>query len=257
MLDPEFAAFEANLGGQAMPELQHPAHFGSGTPTQFPGASHANAGWASDFQNLHISSPSPAQLQRSSVAPPHAGWQNEFLSQQQRTPIHPLQTQPHTTRAFQPSLAPSYPMYHSPINTHQAPQETRSDSLAPAEQFDESAFEAAFEQARADMELHETHASLELGQESGEIDEADTAEAPAEDIRIGSDTIPQTDQQGRQAQIHDADQLAQTAGQLIDNLRHDQSDKFQQSAFLALMRRIRDREVQVEGDEFREVSSNP
>lgn len=160
--------------------------------------------------------------------------------------------------AFQPSMVPSYPMYHhTPMNAHQAPQETRPASVAPAEQFDESAFEAAFEQARADMELQEADAPTELEQQLSAIDEDDTVEALAEDIRIGSDTIPQTDQQDPQTQNHDADELAQTAGQLLDNLRHDQSDKFQQSSFLALLRRIRDREVQVEGDEFREVSSNP
>lgn len=125
------------------------------------------------------------------------------------------------------------------------------------EQFDESAFEAAFEQARADMELQEADASPELEQQSYETDEFDAAETVTEEIRIGSDTIPHTEQDDPQTQNHDADALAQTAGQLLDKLRHDQSDKFQQSTFLTLMRRIRDREVQVEGDEFREVSSNP
>lgn len=143
------------------------------------------------------------------------------------------------------------------MNTQHKPQETRADNFAPAEQFDDSAFEAAFEQARADMELQKADASPELEQQSHEVDEINAAEAIAEKIRIGSDTIPQTEQQDSQAQHHDADALAQTAGQLLDKLRHDQSDKFKQSNFLALMRRIRDREVQVAGDEFREVSSNP
>lgn len=238
-----------------MPELHRPAHFGP--PAQFPAASHANASWASDFQNLHISSPPPAQIQRPSVAPPQTGWQNEFLHQQQRTPVNHLQPQPHAARAFQPSFASTYPMYHSPMNTQQAPQETLQDNSAPEEQFDESAFEAAFEQARADMDLQEADAPPELEQQLDETDEVDAAENVAEEIRIGSDTIPKTEQQDPQAQKHDADVLAQTAGQLLHSLRNNQSDKFQQSTFLALMRRIRDREVRVEGDEFREVSSNP
>lgn len=259
ILDPEFAAFEANLGGPALPDLHHPVQFGGPArlPATLPATSHANSSWASDFQNLHITSPSPAQFQRPAVAPAQTGWQNEFLSQQQRAPAHHAQTQSNMTRAFQPSFQPSYPMYNASLDAHQALPESQPGHLAPAEQFDESAFEAAFEQARTDVELHGADATPAVEQELHETGRVDTAGNNTEEIRIGSDTIPQTDKQDPQAQAGDADALAQTAGHLLDSVRHDQSEKFQQSNFLALMRRIRDREVQVEGDEFREVSSNP
>jgi len=74
----------------------------------------------------------------------------------------------------------------------------------------------------------------------------------AEQIKIGSDAILQPDSL---THVNDADELAKTAEQLLDSLCHEQSQKFKQSSFLALMRRIRDREVHIEGDEFREVSS--
>jgi hypothetical protein len=149
-------------------------------------------------------------------------------------------------------------MYNASMNTHQVPQQAPVLNAAPTEQFDESAFEAAFEQARADMqELQETEVAPET--ESLAHEEAapllPTAQVH-EEIRIGSDTILQTEQDPL-TRNRDADALAQTAGQLLDSVRHEQDQKFQQSNFLALMRRIRDREVQVEGDEFREVSSNP
>ena len=140
-----------------------------------------------------------------------------------------------------------------------------SAHFVAANQFDESAFEAAFEQARADLDLqragaeHDAHqgAQQEAEQDLYENNSVELTETAHKTIQIGSDTIPQTVPQDTELRDSDADALAQTAGQLLDSVRHDQSEKFQQSNFLALMRRIRDREIEVQGDEFREVSNNP
>jgi hypothetical protein len=43
----------------------------------------------------------------------------------------------------------------------------------------------------------------------------------------------------------DDEELSRTAGQLLDSVSHETSQKFQDSVFLNLMRRIRDREVRV------------
>lgn len=136
--------------------------------------------------------------------------------------------------------------------------ETATDQQHATETFDESAFEAAFEQARADMALQETKSTEEKAQTASETIQPDlsTAQELPEQIKIGSDTIPQTDKSDPLSRVNDADELARTAGQLLDSVSHDQSEKFRQSNFLALMRRIRDREVQIEDDEFREVSTS-
>lgn len=180
-------------------------------------------------------------------------------------PAHHMHAQPMTNPGFQSSFAPNYPMYNTSMNMQQMPHgQQQQQHQAPTEQFDESAFEAAFDQARANLEelqQPETTADKELPLE--EISQADPGTVLPDiddlrsDIRIGSDTITQSDKQDPLTRAHDADALAQTAGQLLDSVRHEQNQKFQQSNFLALMRRIRDREVEVEGDEFREVSSNP
>jgi hypothetical protein len=52
------------------------------------------------------------------------------------------------------------------------------------------------------------------------------------------------------------EELARTAGALLDSVSHDTSTKFQESVFLQLMRRIRDHEVRVEGEHFVEVSND-
>ena len=102
---------------------------------------------------------------------------------------------------------------------------------------------------------------VELGNDvliSGSADLLTSSDHLVEQERIGSDRIlHQDDGQRADTQLHDeADDLARTAGQLLDSVKHDQSQKFQDSNFLALMRQLRDREVRVEGDRMVDVSSS-
>ena len=225
-----------------------------------------NHNWASDFQRLQISGPShPVHQQPGpSAAPmsaPQQGWQNEFMiqqQQQQQTPVQQQQQHQPYGYGFQPSIVPNYPMGGASMNTYQ-PQMAAETQQPPAETFDESAFEAAFEQARADMDLEATSAAQANTENINETLQSDVAAEPDahEEIRIGSDTIPYTEKEDAQGRSNDGDELARTAGHLLDSVSHEKNQKFQQSNFLALMRRIRDREVHIEGDEFREVSTNP
>lgn len=220
--------------------------------------------WAADFQRLQISGPSHQIHQQpapSATPMSQQGWQNEFMAQQQ--PHQPQQQQAPGPQhhqpygyGFQSSFAPSYPLNGAQMRTFQ-PQETVESQQPQAEAFDESAFEAAFEQAKANMEQEATDNTQIHTKDVNETAQYDSTIQPEthEEIRIGSDTIPsKEDTQGRS---NDADALARTAGQLLNSVSHETNEKFQQSNFLALMRRIRDREVQIEGDEFREVSNNP
>lgn len=50
--------------------------------------------------------------------------------------------------------------------------------------------------------------------------------------------------------LHDADELSLTAGLLLDNLKHEENPKFQNSQFMGLMKQFRDREVIVDGNEI-------
>lgn len=256
MLDAEFAAFESSLAAPVLPDLQHPAHFGA--PIQHASMTrppmNPNTDWASDFQNLNISQPPPPQNHASSAAATQSGWQNEFLLMHQpHAQLNHLQAEPATHRGAQPTFAQHYPMHNAPMITRQVPQQVQTEQSAPQQQFDEAAFEAAFEQARADLEFQTTQQTQAEPEPEQDHDRAGPIESAHAQIRIGSDTIPPTD--NSQGQDH-ADALAQVAGQLVDRLEQDPSDKFQQSSFLALMRRVRDREVRVEGDDFREVGSS-
>lgn len=142
-------------------------------------------------------------------------------------------------------------------------QGTAATQSSAEQAFDDSAFEAAFEQAKADMvsQFETSVAEAQASDLETKLDGIDLITETAvpqieqEAIRIGSDTIPQVDKENPQVAADDADDLARTAGQLLNSVSHETSEKFRESNFLALMRRIRDKEVKIEGDEFREVSS--
>lgn len=77
-----------------------------------------------------------------------------------------------------------------------------------------------------------------------------------------SPTPEQVEQQPEQKKedqtpVHDDDEMAETAGRLLERVADNTSEKFQNSQFLELMRRLRDREVRVEGDKVVEVSPLP
>ena len=76
-------------------------------------------------------------------------------------------------------------------------------------------------------------------------------------ICIGSDALSYVEQSDRtpEQNTRDADELARTAGQLLSSVSQDTSEKFQNSQFLQLMRRIRDREVEVHDNDLKETSS--
>ncbi|KAJ0414098.1 hypothetical protein BJY00DRAFT_45283 [Aspergillus carlsbadensis] len=266
ILDPEFAAFESNnLLAGPLPDVQHAGNFVPLAPQMAMSHQPEASNWATDFQGLRISRPAqhithqPGLPTAHMHAGPQHGWHNEFLRQQQHTPAQ--QTQTFTPR-FQSSFAPGHAMSTSPLSA-MAPAQA-ANQFSATEAFDESAFEAAFEQAKADMasqfetSLLETQASdLETKADDKIInEELNIQQTVPEAIRIGSDTIPQTNKEDPQTMANDADELARTAGQLLNSVSHDTSQKFRESNFLALMRRIRDREVQVEGDEFRETAQS-
>ncbi len=127
---------------------------------------------------------------------------------------------------------------------------------------DDAAFESAFDAAHSRIQQLDDHmqqkeveaaTGVEMEEQLGQISHA----TPMTEIpRIGSDRIIQQDSSEmlKGEGGNDADELARTAGQLLDNLKHDQSRKFQESSFLSLMRQLRDREVRVEGDLLVEVS---
>ncbi len=124
--------------------------------------------------------------------------------------------------------------------------------------YDEAAFERAFDAARKEMQLLEesTHGK-DAQMDAGLLDTEDQDRQEWLDhSRIGSDRIlDEAQKSGEEGEdADDAEELARTAGQLLENVKGDQSQKFQESNFLSLMRQLRDKEVRVEGDKLVDVS---
>lgn len=63
--------------------------------------------------------------------------------------------------------------------------------------------------------------------------------------RLGPDTRPALDQTA-----NEADDLARTAGRLVETVQHETNDKFKGSQFLGLMRKLRDRQAGIEGKDI-------
>ncbi|KAI9758474.1 MAG: hypothetical protein M1815_000020 [Lichina confinis] len=81
---------------------------------------------------------------------------------------------------------------------------------------------------------------------------ADVRQSSTENLtpRIGADTIADRREDVSRDKDDDRRELAVTAGQLLDSVRHDRSQKFQKSSFLHLMQQIRDGQATVEGTDI-------
>lgn len=90
-------------------------------------------------------------------------------------------------------------------------------------------------------------------------------EFSVQEMQLASSIIEQTQQQSQfQPQQEseavnkphfDADELARTAGMLIENLKHETNPKFQNSQFMGLMKQLRDGEVVIDGNQMVENDS--
>jgi hypothetical protein len=151
----------------------------------------------------------------------------------------------YTAASFQGHAGAIQPMWRTGMENAPAPQQRAS----AGQHVD---FEAAFAEAFAHAQ------EMDHRQEEVSASVEPVAEAPSVDpgFKIGSDAIDYREKPERSADqdTRDADELARTAGQLLTSLQHDTSQKFQNSQFLNLMRRIRDREVEVQDNDLQNVT---
>lgn len=140
----------------------------------------------------------------------------------------------------------------SPMAQQKQPERQAGDT------YDEAAFERAFDAAREEMQQSEESAHRKDSQIDARPHDIKDQESQVwlDHNRIGSDGILDQARKGEEEgkEGDDAEELARTAGQLLENVKGDQSQKFQESHFLALMRQLRDKEVRVEGDKLVDVS---
>ncbi|KAI7226399.1 hypothetical protein KC343_g8195 [Hortaea werneckii] len=181
---------------------------------------------------------------------------------------------------FQSQFAPQHqqPMFGAGM------QQGKGKEAVTDEIFDDAAFERAFEQARDDM-MDESQVGLEGLQHSTEYRQDTSGELvdqiqrereiqeqlqemrpelskglqdPAiQEANALEDLAQQPEQMEEEKQENkgqDDDALAATAEELLNKVEHNKTDKFKNSQFLGLMRKLRDREVKVEGDQMVETT---
>jgi hypothetical protein len=183
------------------------------------------------------------------------GWHNEFAQQQSQAagpsfsqqagynvPYERLSSIAPMTQSWQPMQMAPMSMGHEQMVQPQNQQ---------VEAFDEEAFARAFDQAAqaelAQQQTLEEQSEVLLDESAERLLDSDQGK---ETQRLGADLIHDPrDSEHNQTQ-DDPDALARTAGQLLDSVKNNQSDKFQNSQFLQLMRQLRDKEVTVEGDKI-------
>lgn len=159
---------------------------------------------------------------------------------------------------------PLYGVRTYPTNILSKPATEIPQNARIEDRIAEAAFERAFDAAYLEIQQSEDH----MQREEVEFGLDFTPDGIAEEImrqpsvvveesRLESDLVQDEVIEEKQEDHigNEADELARTAGQLLDNLKYDQSQKFQESSFLSLMRQLRDREVRVEGDKLVDVSA--
>lgn len=289
VLDPEFEAFQAGVD-LSLHDRDHQGLFQQ--PGAFGSPSHAPS-WATDFQRMAISQPPAASMQHQQHFQPQAstsGWAQAF-QQQHIAQTAPRQQNPSPSpHAFQQRARyglTGHQTHFAQPNYAVSSMQNKGKAPVQAERFDEAAFAAAFDQAHNDLMADVTddvqEEEVPTAQELLDELEADKFEAAVEEAAThilkedghdldmaelhpmarvhGPDIEHETTyalREDKQDQIkphHDDDALAATAEELLEKVKHNQSDKFRNSQFLALMRRLKDREVRVEGDKMVETVS--
>ncbi|KAJ4367442.1 hypothetical protein N0V83_007025 [Neocucurbitaria cava] len=86
-----------------------------------------------------------------------------------------------------------------------------------------------------------------------ELEKAGYMRTP-EHERVEQEPEQTEEQKEEQPRMNDDDEMAATAGRLLERVADNTSEKFQNSQFLELMRRLRDREVRVQEDKIVEVN---
>jgi hypothetical protein len=282
-LDADFEAFQAGFDA---PVLEHHSPQSFQAPRGFAPQNQAPA-WAADFQNLQISTPPVHQQQHFQQGPSSSQWAQGFREHIAQSAPR-AQSSAQSPLAFQQRARYGLTGFQSSFAQQNYAPVVQSKGKEPmmAEQFDEAAFDRAFDLAREDMmaDVEDTAQQEATDQRAAEVEAIVEQEAtsmlkeieattnlhdylsnqsshppdiehePVEEM-IEQDEQIQQQPEEQQAPYNDDDQLAATAQELLEKVEHNQSDKFKNSQFLGLMRRLRDREVRVEGDKMVETVS--
>lgn len=208
--------------------------------------------WASDFQNLHLNNV-PAQSTSQSQIEEQLGLKSKLIDECYEQPAH--NGIPTMSRYVMSNDLPRFShQLHQPLSMGAQQALTRQPQ---EELFDFEALDRAFEAVHAELKQSEEQERAEVAEYEHTTPISNEGATRSSLLHgrpltkpIGSDRISKTSSQEKSEhlEIDENDQLARTAGELLEKVAHYEDRKFQNSNFLSLMRQLRDREVQVKGD---------
>ncbi|KAH9931071.1 TPR-like protein [Epithele typhae] len=211
-----------SAGPSAVPNLSAPSPFDLS-------ALHNNLPVAQTHVSPHVQSP----IQSPSQAAP-AGWAADFLLQQPGASSSPwMMARQSTPMSMEQSMSPV------PQNAPASFMPGMAWNRAGGAQF--IPMQPAFAQVQPQFDA----AKLEQEFQSREL----SLTSP-----VGPSVLPRTadlvGETSSSARSHEPDELARTAGLLIDTVQNETNPKFKNSAFMGLMRQLRDGEVVVDGNDM-------
>jgi uncharacterized protein YjgD (DUF1641 family) len=227
--------------------------------------------WAVDFQRLNISAAAPFAPESVTAAPLLAAGSIVASSSRPAQTFAPAfeSSYSYLGHGYGPGVGMGYMEQQEQAMGYMEMPQQSGMAFDGGLAFDTEAFERAFDIAAAEVKQLDIEAMQpeseyqalmrsdeELDQIMSEVQASGEVTATHE-MDIASAVAPQPAVQEEAPQNEalndEGDQLSRTAKQLLESVSHETSDKFAQSSFLGLMRRLRDKEVHVEGEDFIEV----
>ena len=119
------------------------------------------------------------------------------------------------------------------------------------------------ERAGESMSFEESQTTADMSKESHQLHQNEVLQGlngphhplDMQNNSLAEEVLRKAEQEPHQNTREGDDALAATAQELLEKVEHNQTDKFRNSQFLGLMRKLRDREVKVEGDKMVETVS--
>ncbi|KAF3904324.1 hypothetical protein AA313_de0202009 [Arthrobotrys entomopaga] len=252
-VDHEFEQFLSSSPGPSSQQLRSRPSLQNFAPAPSPQLQQPS--WAADFQRLRINTPPPVQT-ASPLSIASGGWGAEFLSQMNSPAAIAQQQQQQQQQQKSTFVNGTYGMNngymgglgimnsYSPAIHSSAPLQSVAAGKS-VETYTDAEFDQMFEEAAAQQQVFDP-------QEFENFPHREVPQ-PSQAEPLPHQQVEEEKKEERDTSQEDADELARTAGQLVDTLSQDTSKKFQESQFVALMRKLRDKTVKVEDGKMVEV----
>ncbi|RXW22970.1 hypothetical protein EST38_g2873 [Candolleomyces aberdarensis] len=195
---------------------------------------------------LHPAHSSNILAGKGSSSPSSSAWAADFMMQQ------PLSSPTSTALAGATAnfgTGVQQEQHHQSIHAHVQPSIQSNVPWNPAmSAFRMNAMHAYVPQLHSQTPVIATSKRISWDKEfSAQELSLSSASTTLEEVR--QDPLAQQQETTSNSNQFDGDELARTAGLLLEHVKHEQNPKFQQSQFLSLMKQLRDGEVIVDGNQ--------